>query len=303
MALLRRAVRLWGAAPRAPRPVCDIRWARRRGGRAFSTSGQEYWAQLWSQEGADVFTLEEPNENLVRFADSLLPPAREAQRGGPPGSTVLVPLCGRSVDMAWLAQQGHAVVGIDCIAEPLRRFANECTGGLEPVSEDARLSVYRCRHLRRIILIKGDFLELAPDDLTQRFDGVWDRGGLTAVPPVQRVAYCRQLQGLLQPGGRVLLELLCCNLPLEGAMEAEEAERLLRDAGFVGISRLREADVRHEYPGFNPPGLAYLREVVLLGVKPEEERAEVAAAAAATTPSNAAEASSATLQRLEEPLR
>ena len=54
---------------------------------------------------------------------------------------------------------------------------------------------------------------------------------------------------------------------LAGAVDAGEAAACLAGAG-LRVRELARRDVRGEYPDFRPPGLAYLREVVLLGEKP-----------------------------------
>jgi len=68
----------------------------------------------------------------------------------------------------------------------------------------------------------------------------------------------------LRPGGALLIEVLACNLELDGALAAGEAAALLRGAGYAGVRALADADVRRDYPSFRPPGLEYLREEVLL---------------------------------------
>jgi len=43
----------------------------------------------------------------------------------PADSEVLVPLCGKSKDMLWLHQQGHAVLGVELSEIALREFVDE----------------------------------------------------------------------------------------------------------------------------------------------------------------------------------
>lgn len=295
-----------------------VRGARTLPRRALATAAHRdrhlsRWVQLW-QRGEDVFTLDEPNPNLVDFARELLPAlphpdaARREQaapRGllaqlvgradrrtpdadAPPPRVVLVPLCGRTPDLAWLAEgYGPAVhvVGLDAVGEPLRRFAAELGGGLVPLAElrgvdDARTNAsgssgpvvasYRTQRYENLTLVHGDVFAVDPGTLGFHADAIWDRGGVTSMPPDERQRYVTHLAGLLAPGGRMLVEFLSCNLDLDGAASAGELAQLLAIAGLGGARTLRAVDVRGAYPSFRPPGLSSLDEVVIVAEKPLE---------------------------------
>ena len=267
----------------------------------------KYWTDLWA-ERQDVFTLQDVNPNLVEYLQELLPGipdpeeiqrARKKKRGLSAlfGSRavnevdgtapteprmVFVPLCGRTPDLAYLAELGSEhvhVVGLDAISEPLRLFATEFGNGLAPVAElDTRtessaakglsgptVSSYRTERYPNLTLVHGDIFAVDAGMLGISFHAVWDRGGLTSIEPGQaRAAYVSRLHGMMAPRGRLLLEFLSCNLPLEGAGSVPEMTRLLRDAGFEDIRLLRQDDVRQAYPGFSPPGLTSLDEVLMV---------------------------------------
>src|SRR5262245_668901 len=61
---------------------------------------QHFWDERW-RAGQTGFHLSEVNPNLVRHHERLGP--------ANPRSRVLVPLCGKSIDLAWLAARGHDV--------------------------------------------------------------------------------------------------------------------------------------------------------------------------------------------------
>jgi len=285
--------------------------------RASSCSASlQRWAALWRAQG-DAFTLDTVNPNLVEWLPELLPGlplaagSAAAPRGGgallsspwargtraaaaappapPPARArvVLVPLCGRTPDLAWLADLGTSgaggeaapllhIVGVDAIAEPLRLFGSEVGNGLIPLAEvDAAaadagarpaLASYGTARYRNLTLLHADMLDprVTAATLGAPVDAVWDRGGLTAIAPPARAAYAAQLHALMAPGARLLLELLACNLPLEGACSLGDARSVLAGAGFRGLRLLATRDVRAEYPSFAPPGLTQLDEVVLL---------------------------------------
>lgn len=324
------------------RRAAALRPPLRRGAATETTARLRYWADLWAQ-GNDVFTLPDVNPNLVEFLPRLLPAlppaevreaaARKRRRGGlaalfdggggsapqhassaslapPDPLLVFVPLCGRSADLAYLAELSPPpgadastaaswpevhVVGLDAVAAPLRQFASEFGNGLVPLAEltAATLSStaagtsgpvvasYRTERYPHLTLIHGDIFALTPSMLGGGpggvFHGVWDRGGLTSIPPGLRPGYLSALHALTAPGGRLLLEALACNLPLEGAVgSAGEVARLMAGAGFTRVEALRVDDVREAYPDFRPPGLTALDEVVLVAEKPALEAAAAA---------------------------
>jgi thiopurine S-methyltransferase len=235
--------------------------------RARSSSSQattlRHWLQLWKSNG-DVFTLPSVNENLVHFEAELIPPFTVAREQP---AAVLVPLCGRSADLQWLAKRSYKVVGIDAIAEPLRQWAFE-NGGLEPVVETDVMSSYRSLWYPNLSLLHGNIFDLRPEALgSVLFDAVWDRGGITSLARADRVQYANLLSSVMQPSGKLLLEFLSCNLKdFDGTMTIAAATEVLRTAGFA-VSVLKDVDVLDAYPQFNPPNLEYLQEVVLIATK------------------------------------
>ena len=71
----------------------------------------DFWLQRW-QEGQIGFHRSDVMPLLEKHWPSLQLPA---------GSRVLVPLCGKSLDMHWLAAQGHAVLSVDASGVGLRK--------------------------------------------------------------------------------------------------------------------------------------------------------------------------------------
>lgn len=269
-------------------PICGAKRAYH--GKGMPKEDIAFWQQLW-QSGSDTFTLPEVNKNLVDYIDELLPKSRlknpDQELRGIDSRAVLVPLCGRTSDLAYLEARQSSVWGVDLVEDALAQFA-ESHGGLASCSETPHLGfkLYRCHDLPRLTLVHGDFLKLTSAHFSAAgldsdrtlsggpFDGIWDRGGLTSMPPALRAPYARHLHDLLRPGGRLLLEILSTNVDpslSEGAISGLLADAFLkRDASGESsgsVKLLRRADVRAAYPEFNPPGLTSLDEVVLLAVK------------------------------------
>jgi len=115
------------------------------------------------------------------------------------GSRVLVPLCGKTPDLRWLAQRGHQVTGIELSELAIEDFFVEQALGFE-CEIAGRLKHYRCRELP-ISIYQGDYFDFkAPV-----FDALYDRGAMVALSPPERQRYVAHTQSLLQAGAEILL--------------------------------------------------------------------------------------------------
>lgn len=114
------------------------------------------------------------------------------------GRTVLVPLCGKSVDLRWLAERGNRVVGAELSSLAVEAFFAE--QGLEYSIVDGELPRYEARDLD-ITIYCGDFFSLS----SVRCDAHYDRGALVALPPEVRPAYCAHVSRLLSDDAEQLL--------------------------------------------------------------------------------------------------
>lgn len=113
---------------------------------------------------------------------------------------VFVPLCGRSLDMVWLAARGHDVVGIELSPIAVEGFfAHE---RLEPRRD--RVGPLERWRAGRYELLCGDFFDLG-QGLLGDVAGWYDRAALVALPPDLRRRYVERLAGLLPAGARGLL--------------------------------------------------------------------------------------------------
>ena len=240
--------------------------------RGASTLLRRRWWQALFREGKDSFTLPDVNPHLQAHWPLLaaLPAGAPLPHADAPPRRCLVPLCGRDISLTWIADQpGWGAVGVDFADDALRLLGAE-TGGIVPLGgqEGEAFSAFQSARYPRLLLAHGDFMALSVEHYGGPFEAAWDRGGLTTMgAPPERAAYARKLGSLLAPGGRLLLEMLDTNIELEGACAAGEAVEAL-EAGGLAVRQLAAHNVRESYPDFSPPGLVYLREVLLLAEKP-----------------------------------
>jgi len=119
---------------------------------------------------------------------------------------VLVPLCGVSVDLVWLADRGHSVVGIEFQASGCEAFFEmyKLEYDSQPLTEEYK--VYKAKN-KDITLYQCDFFkfaDLAPS-LKGSFDVIWDRAALrtTVGEPeaTNEKAYLNVLREMVSPDG------------------------------------------------------------------------------------------------------
>lgn len=114
------------------------------------------------------------------------------------GHKVLVPLCGKSPDLLWLAQGGNEVVGVELSEIAVKAFFEEHR--LEYEQTAAELPAYVANELP-ITLYCGDFFELR----NEMCDAHYDRGALVALPPDLRPRYADHVSSLLERGAEQLI--------------------------------------------------------------------------------------------------
>lgn len=174
---------------------------------------------------------------------------------------VLVPLCGKSVDMEWLERHGHPVVGVDVAEKGLRDFLAE----QRRTFAEHPAPPFHVFATGRIELLLGDFFALDPEK-HGTFPAILDRAALIALPPARRPAYARKLVELLAPRGRVLLialeydESRMAGPPF--SVRPAEVEQLF--APSCWIETLGARQVIDEEPRFRERGLDSLFEYALL---------------------------------------
>ena len=203
------------------------------------------WQQRW-REGRIGFHQDRPTPLLEQYWDAI---------GVREGARVLVPLCGKSLDMAWLAARGHRVLGVE-----LSRLAVE-----QFFAEHALVPTLRAtangRHYTAgaIELIEGDAFALDPA-LIEDCDAVFDRGALIALPAELRRTYRDTVYARLPPGCRGLVVTLDYP-PGEKAgppfaVDATEMQALFADGWALDL--LERRDILAQQPGFVDEGVTDL---------------------------------------------
>lgn len=108
---------------------------------------------------------------------------------------VLVPLCGKSEDLAFLAANNHAVVGVELVEDAAAQFFAE--HAIEPKVERREDHAIYTAH--ELTIITGDWFAMTPE-IVGHVDAVYDRAALIALPAELRPRYVAQLRTLVPAG-------------------------------------------------------------------------------------------------------
>lgn len=159
----------------------------------------EFWRARW-QEKRIGFNQPNVNPLLIKYFTALNLPI---------SSRVFVPLCGKSIDMVWLATQGYDVVGIELVESAIQEFFTEQAIAYT-IIEDANKPNIKCYTGKiagqTIELWVADIFALAADNIGH-VDAVYDRAALIAMPPEMRPKYSEQVRKLSNCTSQLLLTL------------------------------------------------------------------------------------------------
>jgi len=204
----------------------------------------DYWLERWAK-GRIGFHRLDVNPRLVEHHKVLDGVIR-----------VLVPLCGKSVDLEWLVVQGFEVVGIELSELAAQAFFSE-RGFVAQRHEQG--SFIALSHGNVTILV-GDFFAARGEDIGY-FDGVYDRAAMIALPEALRARYAAHLQTLLTPKAKLLLLTLFYDA--EGGPPFSIApEEVAHAYAAAKLTLLASVDARADAPGPVERGASFVHENV-----------------------------------------
>ncbi|MGM0987900.1 MAG: thiopurine S-methyltransferase [Pseudomonadota bacterium] len=148
------------------------------------------WLERW-RAGRIGFHRYRPHPVLARHWPGL---------GVRAGTKVLVPLCGKSLDMRWLAHHDHPVLGVELAEQAVEQFIAEGRG---EVARYHQAGFDICRQ-GSVELWCGDFFHFHIEQAAE-VGAFYDRAALIALPLATRQRYAFHLAQLVPPGARGLL--------------------------------------------------------------------------------------------------
>lgn len=163
----------------------------------------EFWHKRW-QEKRIGFNQSAVNPLLTEYIDHLDLAV---------GSRIFVPLCGKSIDMIWLAAQGYDVVGVELVETAVQEFFAE--QNIQPIVsqhvENPDIKCYQGQLVdgdeqRTITLWAADIFALTSTDLGT-IDAIYDKAALIALPADMRPDYSEQIRKVSDNAPQLLITL------------------------------------------------------------------------------------------------
>ncbi|XP_060705960.1 probable thiopurine S-methyltransferase isoform X1 [Hemiscyllium ocellatum] len=161
----------------------------------------EHWIASWEKQQIG-FHLNEVHEMLKRHLDVMLNGRKQIR--------IFFPLCGKAVDMKWLADQGNTIVGVEISEIAIKQFFTEQNLSYiqEPVPGIPDAEIYKTPE-GHITLFRGNIFDFS-SSVAGQFDGIWDRGSLQPLNTSDRQRYSKLMITLMAKGCRYLLDTYVC---------------------------------------------------------------------------------------------
>ena len=149
------------------------------------------WKNRWEQEMIGWHNTE-VNPHLKEHHDVL-----QERRKKP---RILVPLCGKSLDIRWLATEAKEVIGVELVQKAIDDFYQEQA---QHPQQTRREGLTHYSH-ENVHLVCANIFD-ASSKRIGFFDSIYDRAALVALPLAQRQKYADHCLSLLKPEGSILL--------------------------------------------------------------------------------------------------
>ena len=209
----------------------------------------EKWTSIW-EAGVLHFHQSSVSTALDDFGDLLFDPDK-------PGR-VYVPLCGKSLDLVFLAERSTEVLGVEFVEQAVKEFFAE-----QDLTPEVETDPYPKYSAANYTLFATDFFNLTAEHLGP-IDLVFDRAAMVALDDQTRVRYADHWRSLLPVGAELVVVTFDYDQDeLTGppfAISTDEVERLYAD-GF-SIKMLDTRDVLNDE--FRSQGVTEMTESLLV---------------------------------------
>ena len=196
-----------------------------------------------------TFWLERWQKNEIGFHQDKVQPALIKHWPGlkvAKGARVFVPLCGKSLDMEWLAAQGHNIIGAELSEAAIDSFFIGC--GLTPSTEN--IGAFKVKRSGPYEMWCGDFFALSRETF-QDVPAAYDRAALVAMPPDMQARYAVKFAELMPANSQTLLIGLDYNSnEMKGppfAIPRDATNALFKDHFEVSLIEARDGLTKSEH--------------------------------------------------------
>ncbi len=149
-----------------------------------------FWLQRWEKNDIG-FHEPEVNPELVKYFKELLMMK---------GSRVFLPLCGKTLDIAWLLSNGYRVAGVELSETAIEQLFAE----LKMKPQILKVGQVAHYSAKGIDIFVGDIFHLSSKMLGP-VDAVYDRAALVALPETMRPRYTAHLMEIADKAPQLLL--------------------------------------------------------------------------------------------------
>lgn len=196
----------------------------------------DFWMQKW-QRGEIAFHEKQVNPALVQYLPQLQLPA---------GSRIFVPLCGKTLDIGWLLQQGYKVVGAELSVLAITELFTSLNL-IPDITTAGKLARYSATN---IDILVGDIFQLTTAELGS-VNAIYDRAALVALPALMRNRYSACLMALTNNAPQLLLtyeyDQLLCDGPPFSVSETELQQHYGSSYQLILLERMQlPAKFRHK---------------------------------------------------------
>lgn len=189
----------------------------------------DFWLQKW-EENDIGFHRSEANPLLVKHFGAL-----SLEKGG----RVFLPLCGKTLDIAWLLSHGYRVAGAELSQIAIEQLFAE----LEIKPQISKLEKLIHYSASSIDIFVGNIFDLSSTMLGP-IDGIYDRAALVALPEETRDRYTQHLMEITGRAPQLLITFEYDQSQMSGppfSISAAEVKRHYDDS--YDLSLLTSSDV------------------------------------------------------------
>jgi thiopurine S-methyltransferase len=209
----------------------------------FVMSSSVYWINKW-KDGDIRFHQTQYHPQLKKYAHLFekVKQVNDLMKG-----TILVPLCGKSLDMLYLSLKGYKVIGVELSSIACRSFFEE--NSLKFTEKN--ISDFLLFESEQITLWCGDFFQL-PQEVWNDATGIYDRAALIALPPEIRQKYAAEIaQRSKRPFDVLLITFEYPESFLEGppfSVTEQEIKKLYQNFSIEKIETVKEEKYSKDHP-------------------------------------------------------
>jgi thiopurine S-methyltransferase len=189
----------------------------------------DFWKKTWEKNEIG-FHESKPNPLLVAYFKEL---------NLVEGSRVFLPLCGKTLDIAWLLSNGYQVTGAELSKLAVEQLFMGL--GVEPkITHCGNSSRYSAKN---IDIFVGDIFDLSSDVLGP-VDAIYDRAALVALPEEMRTRYTKHMLQITGSTDQILITFEYDQNQMDGppfSLNSEEINRHYIDS--YGLELLESISV------------------------------------------------------------